>query len=214
MIRLIIVCEGETEQEFCKHILAPHLLRMNIVLEFPLVKRSGGGIGSWESLKKQIKGHLSEANAYVSLFIDMYGIKDSYNFPNWLSSKVIGDVKQRMRDVECGMEIEIGNPRFIPNIIVHEFETILFSDGDIVKNQIPKNELNETDLDRIISSYPDIELINNGATTAPSKRLEIIIKGYVKSIYGHYLAEEIGLVRIRTRCFKFDQWIIKLEALR
>lgn len=43
MSRLIIVCEGETEQEFCKDVLAPHFLSKGIYMEYPTIKHSNGG---------------------------------------------------------------------------------------------------------------------------------------------------------------------------
>lgn len=43
MKRLIIICEGETEQEFCAQLLREHLLNFNIYIELPTTKKSGGG---------------------------------------------------------------------------------------------------------------------------------------------------------------------------
>lgn len=213
MKRLIIICEGETEQEFCKHILFQHLFTKGILLEYPLIKRSAGGIGSWDSLKKQVLGHLREGGAFVTTFIDLYGIKDSYAFPSWMNSKAITDIKDRMRYVEQAMSQEVNHPSFIPNIIVHEYETLLFSDISAIQNVVPGKELNMDMLQDIIVNHPDVELINNGTTTAPSKRLEASISGYVKTLYGHYIAENIGLDKIRMECIKFNQWITKLEYI-
>lgn len=44
MNRLIIVCEGETEQEFCKDVLASYFREKNIYIEYPTIKHSNGGI--------------------------------------------------------------------------------------------------------------------------------------------------------------------------
>ena len=87
MKRLIIVCEGPTEHEFCMNVLAPELLKDNIYVDAPLVKRSNGGIVSWSSIKRQIEMHLHEKDAYVSLLVDYYGIKDSYDFPGWIAKE-------------------------------------------------------------------------------------------------------------------------------
>ncbi len=38
MKRLIIVCEGPTENEFCLEMLAPILLKSDIYVEAPLIK--------------------------------------------------------------------------------------------------------------------------------------------------------------------------------
>lgn len=58
MKRVIIICEGETEREFCKNVLAPHLITHNIFIQAPLIKRSMGGIVRWPILKKEIETHL------------------------------------------------------------------------------------------------------------------------------------------------------------
>lgn len=213
MKRLIIICEGETERNFCQHLLYQHFATRQIHIAYPLIKRSAGGIGSWESLKKQIITHLNESGAYVTTFIDMYGIKDSYNFPDWMPSKEIPNVKDRVRHIESAMNLDINHRNFIGNIIVHEFETLLFSDITIIQQLIDNSELNYPNLQTIINQHPDIELINNGTTTAPSKRLENNITGYIKSIHGHYLAESIGLPVIRQKCLKFNEWISKLEQI-
>lgn len=46
MKRLIIVCEGPTEHEFCMDVLSPILQKGDIYLDAPLVKKSNGGIVS------------------------------------------------------------------------------------------------------------------------------------------------------------------------
>lgn len=58
-----------------------------------------------------------------------------------------------------------------------------------------------------------IELINDGKTTAPSKRLQSLIIGYNKPVYGSILAEAIGLPKIRAKCPRFNDWITILEAV-
>ena len=69
MKRLIIICEGPTEQAFCNDVLHSYLLTKNIALEAPTIKHSNGGIVAWDTLKKQIVRHLNEGNSIVSLWI-------------------------------------------------------------------------------------------------------------------------------------------------
>jgi hypothetical protein len=42
--RVIIICEGVTEQQFCNDVLAPYFSKENIFISNPLIKKSGGGI--------------------------------------------------------------------------------------------------------------------------------------------------------------------------
>lgn len=81
MKRLIIVCEGETEQAFCNDVLRSHFLSRDILLEAPTIKHSNGGIVAWDTLKKQIVKHLNEGDCIVSMLVDYYRIRDSYHFP-------------------------------------------------------------------------------------------------------------------------------------
>lgn len=52
MKRIIIICEGHTEKEFCKTVLASYFQSKNIYIQTPLIKKSKGGIVKWEELKK------------------------------------------------------------------------------------------------------------------------------------------------------------------
>lgn len=70
MKRVIIICEGETEREFCQNVLASHLIHHSIFIQAPLIKRSMGGTVKWIILKKEIETHLREPNVIVSTFID------------------------------------------------------------------------------------------------------------------------------------------------
>lgn len=216
MKRLIIICEGETEQQFCKDVLYNHFFSRDIVIETPLIKKSMGGIVAWEHIKSQILLHLKE-DVTVTLLIDFYGIKDYHNFSKWAESKTIVNKIERMTFLENAMKEEIDDRvrfRFIPYIQLHEFEGLLFNNIETFKNIIPENEFtNIRELETTINSNINPELINDGATTAPSKRLERLISGYNKIVYGAVLAEEIGLERIRAKAVRFNDWIAKLESI-
>ena len=112
-----------------------------------------------------------------------------------------------------GFSKDIRN-RFIPYIQLHEFESILFSDIGVFDRNFEEEEfLNYEYLVSTINDNPNPELINNGITTAPSKRLDNSIKGYKKVIYGALLAHDIGLITIRQKCSHFNNWIEQLENI-
>jgi hypothetical protein len=88
MKRIIIIGEGQTEQEFCNQVLKPFFIVNDISIENPTIKESHGGIVKWKVLKKQIENHLKQDNeAFVSLLIDYYGIYSKYDFPKWEEAK-------------------------------------------------------------------------------------------------------------------------------
>lgn len=216
MKRLIIICEGETEQEFCKDVLYSHFISKDIAIEAPLIKKTMGGIVAWEYIKSQILLHLTE-DVVVTMLIDYYGIKDYHNFPKWVESKAIVNKTDRMAFLENAMKEDIDDSvrfRFIPYIQLHEFEGLLFNNIDTFKRNIPENEFTDIrELESLINNNSNPELINDGALTAPSKRLVRLISGYNKIVYGAILAQEIGLERLRAKAVRFDEWIVNLESI-
>lgn len=218
MKRIIIICEGPTEVEFCKDVLCPHFIGKEISIQTPLIKKSGGGIVKWSILKKQIENHLKQdQSAIVTTFIDFYGIKDKHFFPSWEASKAIVDKSGKMTYLEEAMKDEIAanlSHRFLPYIQLHEFEGLLFNEISVFESQIPESDFTDKGkLNRILQEFPNPELINDTPDNAPSYRLSRLIKGYNKVIYGSILAEAIGLARIRNKSPRFNAWIDDLEEI-
>ena len=218
MKRLIIICEGQTEKEFCNDILQPYFNPKGIYLETPLIKKSSGGIVPWKFLKTQVEAHLKQdSKAFLTTFIDFYGIYETHGFPNWESSKSIPDKEKRLQNIESAMKNELEDSiqyRFIPYIQLHEFEGLLFSDTSVFDNNFEKNEFQDYDyMIETVEAFDNPEMINNSKTTAPSKRLERILKDYSKVVYGSLLAVEIGLEKIRSKCLRFNDWISRLENI-
>ena len=218
MKRIIIICEGPTEAEFCKDVLSPYFISKNIFIQTPLIKKSGGGIVPWPTLKKQIENHLQQdTQAIVTTFVDYYGIPDKFNFPKWPESRKINDKYMRMALLETAMKSEIVpslQHRFMPYIQLHEFEALLFSDLSILKREIPASDFtNIIDLDILIHLNLNPELINDTPGNAPSYRLKRLIKGYNKIVHGAILAEKIGLDRIRQKCERFNHWLSQIEVI-
>lgn len=218
MKRVIIICEGPTEIEFLNGVLYPHLQSLDIYIETPLIKKSGGGIVSWTVLKKQVELHLmQDPLALVTTLIDYYGVLPKHLFPQWEESRAIVDRNLRMSFLEESMLNSIDQDlrwRFIPYIQLHEFEGLLFNNIETFTNNYPANEIKDlNELKNIIANYPNPELINDGKDTAPSKRLEQLLSGYKKKIYGATLAMYIGLDNVRAKSPRFNTWVTKLEGL-
>lgn len=216
MKRLIIVCEGPTENEFCLNVLAPALLKSEIYVDAPLVKKSNGGIVPWPNIKRQIETHLHEGNAYVSMLVDYYGIKDSYNFPGWAESKSISSLSERCKFLCDSMKVDIAPElasRFIPYMQIHEFESLLFSDIAVFKDNFTQKEMDFSILEDAVREFSNPEEINSRPTLAPSKRLISAIPSYEKVLFGNYIASETGLTRIMERCPLFNQWVTTLMSI-
>lgn len=218
MKRIIIVCEGPTEQVFCDRTLGPYMLSKGYHIQAPTIKSSRGGIVKWGTLKKQIEAHLkSEPNAFVTTLIDYYGLYEKFGFPGWADSELIVNRSDRMDILETSMKLDIPEElrnRFLPYMQLHEFEGLLFNDIQIFYDQIPPDDLvGRPELHDTFRDYNNPEMINNSRQTAPSKRLSRIILGYNKVVYGDILAEAIGLSRIRDKSPRFNSWVETLLSL-
>lgn len=218
MKRVIIICEGQTEQEFCNKILLPYLLSFDVCIETPLIKHSHGGIVHWNSIKRQITNHLvSDKTVYVTLFIDYYGISSQHGFPKWHESEKIMDKNERISFLKSAMKNDIDkeiNFRFLPYIQLHEFEGLLFSGLETFKEVFGEKNLMDVDLlQKTFSDFSNPEMINSGKETSPSHRLKRIVKGYDKIVYGSILAESIGLKKIMDKCPGFCRWVKDIASL-
>ena len=217
MKRVVIICEGETEREFCKNILAPYFIAKNIHIQSPLIKRSMGGVVRWSILKKEIQTYLLETDVFVTMLIDYYGLYSKYAFPGWTEAEKITDKVERMNFLESAMNEDIEDSarhRFLPYLQLHEFEGLLFNDIQVFYDQVPQNEIiGEPELVKTFQDYDNPEMINNNRETSPSHRLKRIIEGYNKVLYGHYFAEAIGLDNIRAKSPRFNEWLGKIETI-
>ncbi len=98
-----------------------------------------------------------------------------------------------------------------PYVQMHEFEGLLFSDVDAFENLFHHGPV--AGLRLIRNQFRTPEEINDNKNTAPSKRIEKLIKSYRKRLHGPLLAETIGLERMRQECPRFDAWLRRLESL-
>ncbi|GAB6012181.1 DUF4276 family protein [Viscerimonas tarda] len=206
MKRLVIICEGETEQEFCSAILKDYFFQKDILIQSPLIKKSHGGIVSWKKLKKEIEIHLKQdKQACVTTFIDLYALPSDY--PNFDISNVDNMEKGMKEGINSAL-----NSRFIPYIQRHEFECFMFASLDILKATFKRGDNNYTEIEKITTKYrSNLEDINCGSATAPSKRLEKYLPQYQKGLDGAYLVDEIGLETLRKKCPRFNNWLELLE---
>ena len=218
MNRIIIICEGQTEQEFCKTLLQRYFSNQNITLQVPLIKKTMGGIANWNVLKREIETYLRrEKDVLVTTLIDYYGIKDSHGFPLWAEKQAIADKSQRLNELETAMLADVDanlRPRFVPYMQLHEFEGLLFSDKQAFYTTFyNSNELaDKAYLEQTFADFDNPEMINDGVETSPSHRLERIISGYEKVVYGCCLAEAIGLDKMRQKSPRFDNWLKRLAT--
>lgn len=217
MRRIIIVCEGPTEKEFCKDVLQAYFNPIGIFLHTPLIKKSKGGIVPWQALKRELENHLKQdQEAIVTTLIDYYGIQPKHQFPDWDGSLEISDKYSRITHLENSMLQAISPPlqsRFIPYIQLHEFECLLFNNIQAFEDNLGADEFSDkSELINTLNQFPNPELINDTPDNAPSYRLNRLIIGYNKVVYAAIISQSIGLQNIRNKCPRFNRWIQLLEA--
>lgn len=220
MKRLIIICEGQTEQSFCKDVIAPHLKNINnIEVVASLPKKSHGGIIKWVELKKDIWKYLNSENknTYVTTFIDYYGLHLNLDYPKNRKSQNVSETRTIVFEIEEAMREEIDSNfsyRFIPYIQLHEFESLIFSKSDVLEKSFSVQDIKDLNYwKETLRQQPDPELINDGVQTAPSKRLKRIVPIYEKITDGTLLTLEIGIEYLKEHCKNFGIWINKLENI-
>lgn len=117
-----------------------------------------------------------------------------------------------MRDITSTMGNGFDTRRFVPFVVVHEFEALLFSDCAAFSRAIYRPDLKAA-FTAIRNKFGTPEDINDSPVTAPSKRVEALVPGYQKPFFGALAIIEIGLPQIRSECPHFDRWLRRLEAL-
>jgi len=220
MIRVHVICEGQTEEMFINELLLPVFLAKGILLVPALVGKPGhkGGNFKFDRLQADVKNRLlGERAAYCTTFFDYYGLPQSFPGKNSQNTQV--DIRTKAATVQDAMTVEltrlIGNDamrRFIPFVQMYEFEALLFSDPDAFARGVDREYLSQS-LTDIAEQFDSPEHINNSPQTAPSKRIEKLIRGYEKPLMGTLAALEVGLDIMRQKCELFDNWLKQLESL-
>ena len=112
------------------------------------------------------------------------------------------------RDIAA--DVGDSNDRFLPYVVMHEYEGLLFSDPDRFAEAIGSTELAE-EFRVIRSGFRTPEEINDSPDTTPSKRVESLVSRYQKPLMGTIAAQQIGLATIRGACPQFNRWVQTLE---
>lgn len=231
MKRLHFLVEGPTEREFVREVLAPHLLNFEKLCDARLVTSRRdwstgqfykGGIASYDKIRHEIGLAIKEDHAPDSFFttmLDYYGLPTS--FPGLGVCVSAQGAKATVAGIESAFLADVArefsslpvNQFFIPNIMCHEFETLIFADPLKLSNYYIEQSNHVQALVSQLSQFGDPELVNTSPDKAPSKRILSVIPEYDKVTAGPLIALEIGLPTLRARCGRFDGWITRLERL-
>ena len=208
MIRLVIVVEGRTEEEFVKLLLAAHLLQHG-VLAIPRVlgqaERRGGNV-SVERLVTDL-AQLSYDFDAVTTLVDFYGFRQR-------PTDDVRELEQFIDDAYArSPHRQLRGDRVFAYVQRHEFEALLFSDVRAFARAAVASSDAERELAAVRDQFASPEDINDRSDTAPSKRIASAIPDYDKVLGGALAAEAIGLDAMRRECPRFSAWMNRLESL-
>lgn len=225
MARVYLFAEGQTEQTFATNVLGPHLAKGGVYLQAAVLiahaKKKGvvhrGGGRKYFPMKNDILRFLAQEKAddvFFTTMIDLYAIPSE--FPGLdEAEKLRHSPDKRVESLERAFAGDIGDPRFIPYIQLHEYEAYLFSDPTQFGFFYEHQEKAILALKAIVDGITTPELIDDGPHSSPSKRIIAEIPDYTdaKPIVGPGVAALIGLDVIRKKCPHFAMWLSRLEQL-
>lgn len=206
--------------------IAPALGVQGLFLHDVLVGKPGhkGGIRSFEAVKTDlIRLFKQERHANVTTLFDRYGLPGDW--PGVTESASLVDIGEAHSIICTAMRETINQymgssfrqERFVPYIQFHEIEALLFVRPHTTAQLLGKPQYGDKLLEAV-RQHGGCEQINQGSTTAPSKRIAQLFPNYKKGkgINAHLprVCGEVGLNNLRTACPLFNQWIESLLALQ
>ena len=158
MARLLIHVEGQTEEGFVNEVLRDHLVSKGYhsvearIVGNARLRQRRGGIRPWPSVKADIVNHLREdPGCIATTMVDYYALPQGHpgGWPGRAESKKQSSIKRKafwVQDaVHKNLVAEMGggfdSKRFVPFVVMHEFEGLLFSDCVAFSHSIGRSDL-------------------------------------------------------------------------
>ena len=201
-VNLYFTVEGQTEEDFVNQTLQPHLAARSIFTRARCVSTSRkggveyrGGIRCYKQALDDIRDWIRTdggSDAHFTTMFDLYSLPE--DFPCFQKALSASCPYERIRILEDALSRDVAYCRFIPYIQLHEFEALLLADPTMLATvRYQEHATAISRLAGLASQYGSPELINDGETTAPSKRIIAEIPKYRKRVAGPDTARQIGL---------------------
>ena len=223
MVRLLVHVEGQTEETFVNEVLREYLISVgyqNVAARIAgNPRKQRGGVRPWPGIRRDVSRHLKEDHTSIhAAMMDYYGLP--FDWPGRAAAPTKASASAKAEHVEASLLANIAEEmgpgfdprRFVPLIMMHEFEALLFSDPLRFAQEIGRASLSGS-FRAVRDQFVSPEDINDSAETAPSKRIERLFPGYEKPLSGVLAVMGIGLATIRRECPHFNNWLERLEAL-
>ncbi|RLK54649.1 DUF4276 family protein [Actinokineospora cianjurensis] len=215
--RLHLLVEGQTEEAVVIEVLRPHLEHAGWAVTFSIIttRRPArgpahrGGLATWGKLQREIRLLLRDSSiGILTTLVDFYGLPE--DCPGMADRPAHG-AYERVAHVEAAMAREIDDRRFLPNVVLHEFEAWVFAAGAQLADLRGDPSL-AARLAEEVARAGAPELINEGPATAPSKRLMAVCPDYAKTVEGPLAVAALGVEALRARCPHVHDWLLALDA--
>lgn len=221
MTRLAILCEGQTEQAFANRLIVPELSTLGLSAQCMCVETSrnlltgrqhkGGHGHDYEKVRDNVIKLFRSRFDRVTTMLDYYGLPS--NFPGVDAKKTAWTkAHDKVIALEKAFAADVQDERFIPNLVLHEFEGLLFTDPAAL-DKVIGGRPRAGDVQKVKQAFLSPEEINDSPQTAPSKRLKLLYPEYNKVLHGPQIAEATGLAAIEQACPHFKSWVDRLRAL-
>lgn len=217
--RVLILVEGQTEERFVKDVIGPAFFDRELffhptILVAKRVKDGSnfkGGVTNFAKFKNDAQRLLNSAGgAIVTTMLDYYGLP--LDFPGMNSRPMHGRPIQRVTHVQNAIAEHFNSPtNFLPFLVLHEFEALLFSSPTELPRALPEFR-KSAEFAAIRDKVASPEEINERPESRPSKRITDLFPAYRKTLHGPTTAARIGLEQIRKECPHFKSWLKKLET--
>jgi len=218
---VLVVCEGQTECEFCREVVAPFLSMSGVALAGTLVgkpNRKRGGVRPWPVYRAElVRLGKERPDRHVAVLVDYYAMPTDWPGRATAPLRPIAQRGLHVEDaVRTDLAVELPG-RFHPCVALHEFESLLFVEPQTVALSIAvgAGRVDYESVARELASVKtecggSVEQINDDPATAPSKRLKAIIPGYDKVAWGVTAAKDVGLAALRAGCVWLDRWLTEM----
>ena len=214
--RLHLLVEGETEETIVVNMVRPHFEKLgwNVTYSVLVTRRplagpaSRGGVSTWAKLWRELSLLLRDSSITV-----LTTIVDYYGFPSdapGMATRPNGAASARVAHVEACLRTAVGDTRFVPHLVLHETESWVFAAPRQLANLAGKPALGEY-LYKETARAGGPELVNDGPSTAPSKRIRARWPSYSKTSDGPLAITKLGLRALRSQCPHLDQWLRCIE---
>jgi hypothetical protein len=220
MKRGLVLVEGQTEERFVNECLGPYFATHGLFLIATVVKTKRvvgaahfeGGVTSYGQVRRDLGLLLRDSDAsIITTLLDYYAVPS--DFPG-MHDRPPGSAQQRVVHVETAWAATVEDRRFVPHLTLHEFEAWVYADPSRLEPwMFDDDEHVIAGIAAVAEAHRTPEDIDEGAATAPSRRLRRVFTSYQKALHGPFAVAAIGIDRIRAACPHFSAWLQRIEML-